>query len=118
MANIQVEGKDGIEADAGMRLVTALETNGVDILHRCGGYARCTTCRVEFISGEPETMTQAEKDKLIERELYGKARLSCQILCDHDMSVRVLMTLANSGLPDPGGAPEAQSTPEPVWVGK
>ena len=99
-------------------MVNALEANGVDILHRCGGYARCTTCQVVFISGEPDKMTQAEKDKLIERELYGKARLSCQITCDHDMSIRVSMTVANSGLPDPGGAPESQITPEPVWVTK
>ena len=118
MAKIDVEGKGVIETDASMRLVNALEANGVDILHRCGGYARCTTCRVEFVSGEPAQMTQAEKDKLIEKELYGKARLSCQVMCDQDMAVRVLMTLANSGLPDPGGVPEGQITPEPVWVAK
>lgn len=118
MAKIDVEGKGVIEADASTRLVNALEANGVDILHRCGGYARCTTCQVAFISGEPDTMTQAEKDKLIERELYGKVRFSCQITCDHDMSVRAVMTLASSGLPDPGGAPEKQITPEPVWVAK
>ncbi len=115
MAKINVEGKGVIEASADARLVNALEGNGIDILHRCGGYAGCTTCRVEFIDGEPVSMTEAEKKKLTERDLVGKARLSCQILCTHDMSIRVLMTLANSGLPDPGGAPEQQITPEAVW---
>ena len=116
MSKIEVEGKGVFEVAAGLRLVNAIENNGVDILHRCGGNARCTTCRVEFISGEPTQMTEAEKVKLTEKELLGTARLACQILCDHDMSMRVLMTLSESGLPDPGGQPEDHITPEPVWV--
>ena len=39
----------------------------IDQMHACGGNARCTTCRVEFISGQPATMTQAEKDVLAAR---------------------------------------------------
>jgi ferredoxin len=116
MPKIEVEGKGAFEVDAGARLVNAIEAAGVDILHRCGGYARCTTCRVEFIAGEPAKMTEAEKAKLAERELLGQARLACQIACDHDMSLRVLQTVTSSGLPDPGGAPEKTITPEPVWV--
>lgn len=88
----------------------------MDILHRCGGFARCTTCRVEFVRGEPEQMTEAERSKLGERDLLGKVRLSCQILVDHDMAVRVVNTLAASGLPDPGPEPAAEITPEPEWV--
>ena len=60
----------------------------IDQLHACGGNARCTTCRVEFIAGEPGQMTAAEKGVLEARGLLGTVRLSCQILCDHDMSVR------------------------------
>ena len=115
MAKITVEGRGTFEADANTRLVNAIEGNGVDILHRCGGYAGCTTCRVAFVSGEPAKMTQAEKAKLTERDLLGKFRLSCQILCEQDMTVIVANTLASSGLADPGGAPEAKITPDPVW---
>jgi ferredoxin len=89
----------------------------VDILHACGGNARCTTCRVEFIAGEPELMTEAEKNKLAERGLTG-VRLSCQIVCDHDMSVRAISRLEGSGRPDPGGPPAPVITPDPVWVPK
>ncbi len=47
------------------RLVLALEDEAkVDQLHACGGNARCTTCRVEFVAGEPERMTVAEKTVL------------------------------------------------------
>lgn len=118
MPRLEVEGYGTSEVADGTRLVRAIEDHGVDILHRCGGYARCTTCRVAFARGEPERMTQAEHDKLAEKELLGQARLSCQILCDHDMQVRPLMTLRESGLPDPGPQPEAEITPPPEWISK
>lgn len=99
----------------GKRLVLAIEQTGVNIGHRCGGFARCTTCRVEFESGEPEVMTRAEYNKLVERDLLGQARLSCQIVCDHDMSVRPLMTRESEGWADTGPAPEVTVTPEAEW---
>ena len=105
-----------MEVPAGKRLVLAIEQDAqVDVLHACGGNARCTTCRVEFIDGEPARMTRAERDKLVERGLYG-VRLSCQIECDHDMSVRAISRVTGSGRPDPGRTPEPQITPTPEWV--
>ncbi len=118
MPKVEVEGRGAFEVVAGTRLVRALEDSGVDILHRCGGNARCTTCRVEFREGEPERMTEAERAKLAERDLLGQVRLSCQILVDRDMVVHVVNTLAASGLPDPGPTPEAFITPEPQWESK
>ena len=115
MVKIQVEGREEFQAAVGMRLVNAIEGHGIDILHRCGGNAKCTTCRVSFIEGEPERMTEAEKTKLAEKGL-ADVRLSCQILCDHDMHVKVINTLSASGLPDPGGKPEAHITPDAVWT--
>lgn len=98
------------------RLVLAIEQDAhVDILHACGGNARCTTCRVEFIEGEPERHTVAERDRLAARGLTG-VRLSCQILCDHDMAVRAISRLEGSGRPDPGPTPHTEITPPAVWV--
>jgi ferredoxin len=103
------------EVAEGTRLVLAIEGSGVEIGHRCGGYARCTTCRVAFAEGEPATMTRAEYDKLTERGLIGQYRLSCQIVCDHDMAVaEVAMTKENQGWTDTGPAPEAAVTPDPA----
>jgi ferredoxin len=112
---LEVVGYGVFDVPEGTRLVRAIESNGVDILHRCGGFARCTTCRVEFVAGEPATMTEAEYDRLVQRELLGQIRLSCQIRCDHDMTVKPVNTLAASGLPDPGPTPAETITPEPVW---
>ena len=118
MPKLTVEGVGEFEVPAGKRLVLALEDEAkVDQLHACGGNARCTTCRVEFVSGEPDRMTQAEKDVLAARGLSG-VRLSCQIPCDHDMAVRAISRMAGSGRKDAGGRPADTITPPPVWVAK
>ena len=116
MPTLNVEGFPAVEVESGKRLVLAIEQNvGVDILHACGGNARCTTCRVEFISGEPPQMTMAEKTRLAERGLTG-VRLSCQIVFDHDMTVRAISRLTGSGRPDPGRTPEPTIQPPPEWT--
>ncbi|MBO0700978.1 MAG: (2Fe-2S)-binding protein [Zavarzinella sp.] len=105
MPKLTVEGVGTFDVPAGKRLVLALEDEAkVDQLHACGGNARCTTCRVEFISGEPPTMTEAEKRVLEAKGLTG-VRLSCQILVDHDMAVRAVSRLAGSGRKDAGPRP-------------
>src|SRR5437870_11378413 len=100
MPKLTVEGVGTFDVPDGKRMVLALEDEAkVDQLHACGGNARCTTCRVQFVSGEPDRMTAAEKQVLAARGLSG-VRLSCQIPCDHDMSVRAINRMAGSGLPD------------------
>jgi ferredoxin len=118
MPKLTVEGVGEFDVPPGKRLVLALEDEAkVDQLHACGGNARCTTCRVEFIAGEPPQMTEAEKNVLAARGLTG-IRLSCQILCDHDMTVRAISRLAGSGRPNAGPRPADQVTPPPVYVPK
>jgi ferredoxin len=113
---LTVEGFGTVEVADGKRLVLAIEQNaGVDILHACGGNARCTTCRVEFVEGEPPRMTVAERQVLAARGVTG-VRLSCQILCDHDMTVRAISRLEGSGRPDPGATPASEITPPPEWT--
>jgi len=113
MPKLTIEGVGEFEVEAGKRLVLALEDNGGEPLHRCGGYARCTTCRVEFLSGEPETMTEAERSKLEKQGNLGKFRLSCQCTVDHDMHVRVINRFSESGLDSPGDRPKDYVTPVP-----
>ena len=103
-----VEDQPTIQLDTGRRLVLAIEDAGVDILHRCGGNARCTTCRVEILSGDPGPMTEAEAARLAREELDGRnIRLSCQISdIRSDLAVNVVNRLSTSGLDDPGPRPE------------
>ncbi len=116
MPKLTVEGYGEFDVPAGKRLVLALtEEAGVDQLHACGGNARCTTCKVEFTAGEPERITEAEKSLLAARGLTD-VRLSCQIACDHDMSVRAISRLEGSGRQDAGNQPAEDIQPSPVWT--
>jgi ferredoxin len=118
MAELTIDGVGTVEAPEGKRLVRTIMDAGVDILHRCGGFARCTTCRVEFLTGEPATMTRAEREKLTENGQLGHFRLSCQCLLVDGMRVRPLMRLSTSGLEDAGPEPEPFITPEPEWTAR
>ena len=119
MPSLTVDGVGTFEVPTGKRLVLALtDEAGIDQLHACGGNARCTTCRVEFVAGEPPTMTDAERAVLTARGLTG-VRLSCQILCDHDMIVRAISRFAGSGRKDAGPRPVDEIQPQPVkWIEK
>ena len=74
MPKLTVEGVGEFDVPPSKRLVLALEDEaGIDQLHACGGNARCTTCRVEFVAGEPDKMTEAEKQVLAARGLDRRA---------------------------------------------
>ena len=121
MPRLTVENVGTFDVPQGKRLVNALtDEAGIDQLHACGGNARCTTCRVQFIAGEPDRTTEAEKTLLATRGLNTTAglRLSCQIECDHGMSVRAISRLAGSGRADAGSRPADDVQPPPVWVEK
>jgi ferredoxin len=115
MPQLTVENVGTFDVPEGKRLVLALEEDAhIDQLHACGGRARCTTCRVEFVSGEPPRMTKAEQTVLAAKGLTG-VRLSCQILCDHDMTVRAISRLEGSGRADAGSKPQPHIEPPPEY---
>ena len=94
-----------LDAEEGRKLVLVLEDGGVDILHRCGGNAKCTTCRVEVLAGEAGEMGDAERNRLaMETGLAENVRLSCQVRVAGDMKVRVINQVSVRGL-DAGPRP-------------
>ena len=106
MHKISAVGFDDITCEAGTKLVLALENGGVDISHRCGGNARCTTCSVKFLGEEP-AMGEVERACLEEDGVLGEFRLACQIRVDRDMSVEVLQPVSTATWDNPGGDVEA-----------
>lgn len=121
MPKVEIDGVGSFEVPAGKRLVNALTDEcGQDQLHACGGVAKCTTCRVEFVSGEPAQMTEAELNVLTAKGINGQPglRLSCQMTCDADMSVRVISRFAGSGRKDSGKRPADVIEPPPVFIPK
>jgi ferredoxin len=118
MPTLTIEGLGSFEIPAGKRLILALTDDAkVDQLHACGGNARCTTCRVEFVSGEPDGITEAEKSVLAAKGVTG-VRLSCQLNCEQDMTVRVISRLEGSGRADAGKRPTDAIAPPPAWTTK
>ncbi len=115
MHELTIEGVGTFEVEEGTRLVRAIENCGVDVGHRCGGQAQCTTCRVQFAEGEPNVMTEAEYEKLTDIGQFDNMRLSCQIVVDRDMTVAPLMTVEDQGWDDPGPAPTITVEPTPEW---
>ena len=100
------QGSKTIEGTPGRRLVLVLEDGGVDILHRCGGNARCTTCRVEVLDGSAPPMGETELECLTLRGALEEGfRLSCQIRVAGDMHVKVLKQVSTEGM-DSGPRPE------------
>jgi ferredoxin len=105
MPTVTVEGEKSFEVEPGQKLVLAIEDAGIDIMHRCGGNARCTTCRVEVLAGEPPPMQELERDRLArEADLAPNTRLSCQIRLEGDLDVRVINRASAAGI-SPGPRP-------------
>jgi ferredoxin len=118
MPKLTVEGVGTFDVSAGKRLVLALlDEAKIDQMHACGGNARCTTCRVRFIAGEPAKVTNAERMILSARGLGATAglRLSCQITCDQDMHITA-ESLASILQKPQGARPADEITPPPVWT--
>ena len=104
MPKITVAGEGTFECPDGKKLVLCIEDSGIDILHRCGGNALCTTCRVEVLEGWVPPMEAVEEEALEEPELIEKYRLSCQIRVSEDITVRVVNRAHLRGIP-PGPRP-------------
>jgi ferredoxin len=100
MPTVTVQGEKAFDVEAGKKLVLAVEDAGIDILHRCGGNARCTTCRVEILNGAVPPMGPAEQERLArEADLAPDIRLSCQIRVESDLGIRVINRSEQSGVP-------------------
>ena len=108
MPRITAEAAGGIvafEVEKDRKLVLGLEDNGIDILHRCGGNAKCTTCRVEVLAGDPGEIGEPEKIILATKtDLGDHTRLSCQVRVIDDLHVRVIRQASVEGI-DAGGRP-------------
>ncbi len=114
MPRITAETADGqvtFDCDKDRKLVLCIEDHGIDILHRCGGNARCTTCRVEILHGDPGPILDAEKAILATKtDLNDHTRLSCQIRLIDDLHVKVINQASVAGI-DAGPRPVEETTP-------
>lgn len=118
MPKLTIESLGAFEIPQGKRLINAIIDDARANQHySCGGNAKCTTCRVQFVAGEPEAMTQAEKDLLIASkiDLNAGTRLSCQMQCTHDMTIQIISEKPAHKNP---AHPSEEITPPAVWTTK
>ena len=100
MPTVMVEGEKSIGVAMGRKLTLAIEDDGVDIMHKCGGVAKCTTCRVQIIDGDAGPMPDVERERLARDGAFGPdIRLSCQVRVTGDLTVRVLARSSVTGQP-------------------
>ena len=81
MPKLTVDGVGEFEVPTGKRLVNALVDDcGVDQLHACGGFGRCTTCRVRVGAGLDELPlpSDVEREALNRIHADPNVRLACQ----------------------------------------
>lgn len=100
MPFVTVLGQGSFEVEMGKKLVLALEDNNINILHQCGGQAKCTTCRVEIVEGEFLDLSDKERIAFADKEVVidDFLRLSCQVRVNSDITVRPIMTVENTGI--------------------
>ncbi len=98
MATVTVEGETSFEVAEGTKLVLAIEDAGIDILHKCGGVSKCTTCRVQVLGGDAGPMNDDERERLAREASFGPdIRLSCQVRVGGDLKVNVLARTRDTG---------------------
>jgi ferredoxin len=105
MPKVTVPEVGTFEVEEGKKLVLALEDNGVNILHRCGGKAKCTTCQVEVNEGSFSTPNEEEQAAIEAKGVPEGIRLSCQCFVNEDVTITPLKTVESTGL-DAGPRPE------------
>jgi ferredoxin len=119
MGKVQKE----ITVERGTKLLKALIDNEVDIVHTCGGNAKCTTCRVTIHKGVPTRKTQAQQERFERLIESGQTQfdhpavfLSCQVVVEDDMTVSASETFNRVIHDSPGKDTEDKITPDPVWL--
>ena len=90
----QIEPKAAVE---NLTMGLCIDEKLQPFLLRVSGNSGCN----RFMPGKPASL------------LTG-VRLSCQIRCDHDMSVKAISRFAGSGRKDSGKRPEDAIQPQPV----
>ena len=83
---VQNLGSLTVNVSAPQTVLQAIQATGLDWMHACGAKGRCTTCRVEIISGM-ENLSSETAPELKYREagrLKKTERLTCQITVMQD----------------------------------
>ena len=82
---VQNLGSRQIPVEPGQTLLRAIQGQGIDWMHACGGKGRCTTCRIIVQQGLDnfDPLTAAEIRYRDKGRLRDNERLTCQCTLAH-----------------------------------
>ncbi|MBC6606814.1 (2Fe-2S)-binding protein [Hymenobacter sp. BT188] len=94
MPSLTVQNLSGavVAVPTGSTLLAALQAAGHDWMHACGGKGRCTTCRLEVLSGAKNLTPDTDAELRYRRagRLLPHERLTCQTrLLEGELTARV-----------------------------
>ncbi|MBS97323.1 MAG: NADH:ubiquinone reductase (Na(+)-transporting) subunit F [Oceanospirillaceae bacterium] len=85
---IRVNNEKTLSLPVGVKLLGALDEDGIHLSSACGGKGICKQCKVQVESGR-SSPGPAESDQLSVREKRDGVRLACQLVVHDDLDIRV-----------------------------
>lgn len=96
-ASLTVNGSSRFDTRTGVKLLAALNDNGILVPSACAGAGTCGLCRVKILKGGAAPLP-TETSRLTKSDLRDQVHLACQVVLRGDMEVEVdidLMSAAN-----------------------
>jgi Na+-transporting NADH:ubiquinone oxidoreductase subunit F len=87
-AVLTVNGSSEFDAKTGVKLLTALNDNGILVPSACAGAGTCGLCRVKILKGGSAPLP-TEAARLTKADLKDHVHLACQVVMRGDMEVEV-----------------------------
>jgi len=87
-AVLTVNGATTINTRTGIKLLSALNDNGILVPSACAGAGTCGLCRVKILKGGSAPLP-TEAARLTKADLRDQVHLSCQVVMRGDMEVEV-----------------------------
>jgi len=87
-AVLTVNGSTKFHTNTGLKLLSALNDNGILVPSACAGAGTCGLCRVKILKGGSAPLP-TEAARLTKTELRDQVHLACQVVLRGDMEVEV-----------------------------
>ncbi|MGJ8571522.1 MAG: NADH:ubiquinone reductase (Na(+)-transporting) subunit F [Hoeflea sp.] len=87
-AVLTVNGSSQFDTSTGIKLLSALQDNGILIPSACAGAGTCGLCRVKILKGGAAPLP-TEAARLTKSDLRDNFHLACQVVMRSDMDVEV-----------------------------
>jgi Na+-transporting NADH:ubiquinone oxidoreductase subunit F len=85
---LTVNGSSKFDTSTGVKLLTALNDNGILVPSACAGAGTCGLCRVKIVKGGSAPLP-TEAARLTKADLRDQVHLACQVVMRGDMEVEV-----------------------------